>query len=80
MQHPFLDQVQKMMRFASFMNRLLVPPQPELVPAQIGAMTLEDLLARALSDEWCGVEPAYEEALQERDEKSPPGQESPFSL
>jgi hypothetical protein len=47
------------------MNQLFIPLNPELIPRQTGASSLWDLLARELSDEWCGAEPDNEKAPEQ---------------
>jgi len=38
------------------MNQLFVPLDSKLVPRNAGTPSIRDMLARELSDEWCGVE------------------------
>jgi hypothetical protein len=62
----------------SLMNQLFIPLDPELISRQTGIPSLRDLLARELSDEWCGVEPDKEEAPEHSVTYSLPRDMSPL--
>jgi len=51
------------------MNQFPIPVHPTRGPLPILAAASWDLLARELSEEWCGMEPDREETSQQRGQK-----------
>jgi len=60
------------------MNELSRPLHPEGLPPEAGLTAAEELLARELSEEWCGMESDCEETSQLRAPKQNP-EEDPIS-